>query len=267
MDGLVEMALFGLLVGFLVGLTGVGGGSLMSPFLLSVGVPAPTAIGTDLAYATITKLFGSAQHRRQRSVNLQVVAYLALGSVPAGLLGVYTVDRLERIYSARSVDGILGTAIAAVVILAGLSLIARHFIPEKPGRRGKIGGWDGQSPMSLRRKALTTALGAIGGYLVGLTSIGSGTMIAVILLLVYPLSSVEVVGTDVAHATILSFTVGLAHALSGNVSFEITGILLLGGIPGVLIGSRLARAVPGRPLRLLLAAMLIFVGVRMILSG
>ena len=258
--------LFGLLVGFLVGLTGVGGGSLMSPFLLAIGVPAPTAIGTDLMYATITKLAGSVQHYRQQSINFQLVKFLALGSVPAGLLGVLTIDWLEGVYNPDKVDAVLTTAIAMVVVLAGVSLIVRNLMSSDPDKVG-YGAWDGTSPMSLRRRTFTVCLGALAGYLVGLTSIGSGTMVAIILLLLYPLSSVLIVGTDVAHAMILSFVVGLAHAISGNVDFGLAGTLLIGGIPGALVGSRLARVVPGRPLRFLLAAMLIFIGVRLLVIG
>src|ERR671926_1222381 len=118
---MLEPILFGLLVGCLVGLTGVGGGSLMSPFLLAIGVPAPTAVGTDLIYATITKLAGSVQHYRQQSINFQLVKFMALGSVPAGLLGVVTVNWLEGSFNPDKVNTILVTAIALVVILAGAS--------------------------------------------------------------------------------------------------------------------------------------------------
>ena len=257
--------LFGLLVGFLVGLTGVGGGSLMSPFLLAIGLPAPTAVGTDLVYATITKLFGSVQHYRQRSVNLQVVGFLALGSVPAGLLGVVTVNWIKGAYNPDSVTAIMTAAIGAVVVLAGVSLAVRDFLPQRSEKQVRD-GWNGKSPMSARRRMLTISLGVVGGYLVGLTSIGSGTMIAIVLLLLYPLSPAMIVGTDVAHALVLSFVVGLVHAISGNVDFSIAGTLLLGGVPGALIGSRLTKLVPGRPLRLLLAAMLIFVGVKTLIG-
>src|SRR4028118_1121563 len=163
--------LFGLLVGFLVGLTGVGGGSLMSPFLLAIGVPAPTAIGTDLMYATITKLAGSVQHYRQQSINFQLVKFLALGSVPAGLLGVLTIDWLEGVYNPGKVDAVLTTAIAMVVVLAGVSLIVRNLMSSDPDKVG-YGAWDGASPMSSRRRTFTVGLGALAGDPGGLTSIG-----------------------------------------------------------------------------------------------
>lgn len=262
---MVEIVFFGLVVGFLVGLTGVGGGSLMSPFLLGIGVPAPTAIGTDLVYATITKLVGSTQHYRMKSINFPVVGFLALGSIPAGLLGVATVNWLQRVYDPEMVNTLLKGAIGAVVVFVGLTLILRFFIP---GREPSAvsGRWDGFSKMSVKRKSLTIALGAVAGYLVGLTSIGSGTMIAIVLLLLYPLIPAVIVGTDIAHGMMLSLVVGLAHAASGNVDFGLAASLLLGGIPGVILGAHLTRFVPGNLLRIVLAVMLIFVGTRLILS-
>src|SRR5919107_6403936 len=124
--------LFGLLVGFLVGLTGVGGGSLMTPFLVvTMGVPAPTAVGTDLVYATATKLAGSAAHYRQRSVNLEVALFLGLGSIPASLLGVQTLEWIKNTFDADTVQSIMVTIIAATLVLVGASLIFKAFLPER----------------------------------------------------------------------------------------------------------------------------------------
>ncbi len=260
-------ALFGLLVGFLVGLTGVGGGSLMTPFLvLTMGVPAPTAVGTDLVYATVTKVVGSVQHYRQRSVNVQVAVFLGLGSIPASLLGVATLEWIKANYDEDAVRSIMVTIIAATLVLVGASLIYRTFFmrdrfasPSKPI-------WDGKSPMSFKRRLFTVLFGAMGGYLVGLTSIGSGSIMAIILLLLYPLAPAVVVGTDIAHATVLSLVTGLAHASQGNVDWGLAGTLLLGSVPGVLVGSRVAPYIPGKPLRVILACMMIFVGARLLLS-
>jgi uncharacterized protein len=258
-------ALFGLLVGFLVGLTGVGGGSLMTPFLLSSGIPAPTAVGTDLVYATITKMTGSVQHYRQHSVNLEVALFLGLGSIPASLLGVQTLEWIKNTFDADTVQSIMVTIIAATLVLVGASLIFKAFLPER-WVKGQKTTWDGKTKMSLERRLFTVLFGATGGYLVGLTSIGSGSVMAVILLLLYPLAPAVVVGTDIAHATVLSLVTGFAHMLNGNVNFALAGTLLLGSIPGVLIGSRLAPRLPGKPLTIILAIMLIFVGARMLLS-
>lgn len=259
-------ALFGLLVGFLVGLTGVGGGSLMTPFLIAVlGVPAPTAVGTDMVYATATKMTGSVQHYRQRSVNLEVAIFLGLGSIPASLLGVWTLEWIKDTYDAEAVRNIMITIIAATLVLVGASLIFKAFLPERWVRSRKT-TWDGKTSMSLKRRLFTVLFGATGGYLVGLTSIGSGSVMAVILLLLYPLAPAIVVGTDIAHATVLSLVVGLAHMTQGNVDFGLAGSLLLGGIPGVLVGSRVAPWIPGKPLKTVLAVMLIFVGIRLLIS-
>ena len=258
--------LFGLLVGFLVGLTGVGGGSLMTPFLVAVmGVSAPTAIGTDMIFATLTKFTGSIQHYRQQSVNLEVAIFLGLGSIPAGLMGVATLEWIQGSFDAETVKNIMITIIALTLVLVGVSLIVRNFLPERFDDP-KPGVWDGKSRMSRRRRAYTVVFGAMGGYLVGLTSIGSGSVMAVILLLLYPIAPAVIVGTDIAHATVLSLVVGLAHMTQGNVDFSLAGSLLLGGVPGVLVGSRLAPWLPGKPLKMILAAMLIFVGARLLLT-
>ena len=258
--------LFGLLVGFLVGLTGVGGGSLMTPFLVAVmGVSAPTAIGTDMVFATLTKFTGSVQHYRQQSVNLEVAIFLGMGSIPAGLLGVATLEWIEGSFDAETVRSIMITIIAVTLVLVGASLIIRNFLPERENDP-RPGVWDGKSRMSRRRRAYTVVFGAMGGYLVGLTSIGSGSVMAVILLLLYPIAPAVIVGTDIAHASVLSLVVGLAHMTQGNVDFALAGSLLLGGVPGVLVGSRVAPWLPGRPLKMILAAMLIFVGARLLLS-
>ena len=258
--------LFGLLVGFLVGLTGVGGGSLMTPFLVAVmGVSAPTAVGTDMIFATLTKFTGSIQHYRQQSVNLEVAIFLGLGSIPAGLLGVATLEWIEGSFDAETVRSIMITIIAITLVVVGGSLILRNFLPEREDDP-KPGVWDGKSRMSRRRRMYTVVFGAMGGYLVGLTSIGSGSVMAVILLLLYPIAPAVIVGTDIAHATVLSLVVGLAHMTQGNVEFALAGSLLLGGIPGVLIGSRIAPWLPGKPLKMILATMLIFVGARLLLT-
>lgn len=258
-------ALFGLLTGFLVGLTGVGGGSLMTPFLVvGLGVPAPTAIGTDMIYATVTKLTGSFQHYRQQSVNLEVALFLGFGSIPASLLGVQTLEWIKGSFDPQTVQSTMITVIAATLVLVGASLIFRTFMPET-WVGSKRTGWDGKTVMSRRRRLFTITFGAFGGYLVGLTSIGSGSVMAVILLLLYPMSPAVVVGSDIAHATVLSLVTGLAHMAHGNVDFGLAGTLLLGGIPGVLVGSKISHKLPGRPLKLVLAAMLIFVGSQLLM--
>jgi uncharacterized protein len=260
-------ALFGLLVGFLVGLTGVGGGSLMTPFLITVvGVPAPTAVGTDMVFATVTKLSGSLQHYRQRSVNLEIAIFLGLGSIPAGLVGVGTLEWIKGSFNPERVEAIMINVIALTLVLVGASLIYRELFMPDLSNEPRPGVWDGKSRMSNKRRAYTILFGAAGGYLVGLTSIGSGSVMAIILLLLYPIAPAIIVGTDIAHATVLSLVVGLAHMTQGNVDFGLAGTLLLGSVPGVLIGARIAPWLPGKPLKMILAGMLIFVGLRLLLT-
>lgn len=257
----------GLLVGFLVGLTGVGGGALMTPFLITfMGIAAPTAIGTDLVFATVTKMVGSVQHYRQRSVNLEVALFLGLGSIPASLLGVATLEAIKNSFEVAAVNNIMITIIGAVLILVGGSLVFRIFMPERWTERNQH-VWDGEGKMSRRRRFYTILFGALGGYLVGLTSVGAGSIMAIILLLLYPLSPAVIVGTDIVHATVLALVTGIAHIASGNVAFGLAGTLLIGSIPGVLIGSRVARYVPSKPLRLILAVMVTIVGLQMLFGS
>jgi uncharacterized membrane protein YfcA len=198
-------------------------------------------------------------------VNLEVALFLGIGSIPASLLGVQTLEWIKGAYDGDTVKNIMVTIIAATLVLVGASLIFKAFMPEK-WVKGRQTVWDGKTRMSRKRRFFTILFGATGGYLVGLTSIGSGSVMAVILLLLYPLAPAVVVGTDIAHATVLSLVTGLAHMLHGNVDFTLAGTLLLGSIPGVLIGSRLAPRLPGKPLTIILAIMLVFVGARLLLS-
>src|SRR3712207_1382879 len=210
-------ALFGLLVGFLVGLTGVGGGSLMTPFLVAVmGVSAPTAIGTDMVFATLTKFTGSIQHYRQQSVNLEVAIFLGLGSIPAGLLGVATLEWIEGSFDAETVRSIMITIIAITLVLVGGSLILRNFLPEREDDP-KPGVWDGKSRMSRRRRMYTVVFGAMGGYLVGLTSIGSGSVMAVILLRPSPISPAFLIGPPRPPAPRVPLLPGTAPTYHGHV--------------------------------------------------
>ena len=240
---------------------------MMTPFLVAVvGVPAPTAVGTDMVFATLTKLTGSIQHYRQRSVNVEVAVFLGLGSIPAGLLGVATIEWMEAAFDPETLKSTMITIIAITLVVVGASLIYREYFMPPRNERPKPGAWDGKSRMSRRRRAYTVLFGAMGGYLVGLTSIGSGSVMAVILLLLYPIAPAIIVGTDIAHATVLSLVVGIAHMTQGNVDFGLAGTLLLGSIPGVIVGSRIAPWLPGKPLKAILAGMLIFVGLRLLLT-
>jgi uncharacterized membrane protein YfcA len=250
----ITLTAYGFVVGLLVGLTGMGGGVLMTPMLmLGLGLPATVAVGTDLAYSLVTKLAGSWQHWRQRTVDMTLVRTLALGSVPASVAAVALVAWLEH----RRVPGLeagLARAIgAALVVAAGLlgwrALSAEAVHPHAAGHR----------------QAAIVAVGAVGGLLVGLTSVGSGSVIMALLVFFVPMDARRLVGSDVVHAAILVGVAAAGHALLGNVDLALAAQLLVGSVPGVVIGSRLTLRAPRRILQAALAALLILSGLRLLL--
>jgi uncharacterized protein len=202
---------FGLGVGVLVGMTGIGGGSLMTPMLILVfGVTPVTAIGSDLTYAAVTKTVGGVKHWRQHTVDARLSSWMALGSVPAAVTGVYVLDLLED-WAGRDFDDLLITILAGALLLTGAATLIRSFLKSMDAReRDTI-------PMERRHKIAAVGLGASVGFVLGVTSAGSGALIAVGLILLFRLSPQRVVGTDVFHAAILLWAAGLAH-VSGATS-------------------------------------------------
>jgi uncharacterized membrane protein YfcA len=253
------LPVYGLIVGMLVGLTGMGGGVLMTPLLvLGLGMPATVAIGTDLAYSTLTKLAGAWQHWRQGSVDPRVVRTLAMGSVPATIVAVAILFHLHGMDS-QALDDALERAIGIMLVVAAALLVRKLWLGA-----GAEGG-----PASSRLASYPTrrliAIGAFGGFLVGLTSIGSGSLIIALLVMTISLTPETLVGTDVAHAFLLVGAAALAHFLFlRDVDVALAGKLLIGSIPGVLIGSRLAVWVPRRPLQVGLAVLLFSSAVSML---
>jgi uncharacterized membrane protein YfcA len=245
----------GLLIGFLVGLTGMGGGALMTPILIFVFGFKPTlAIGTDITYGAITKWFGAWRHWRLGSVDLPLTFYLALGSVPATIFGVGLIHLLKNAYGDR-LDGLLYRLIGTALVAVGVTLVLRSVVrADKVYRRENIA-------LPLKRKILTIALGAGTGFVVGLTSVGSGTFLGMFLLIAYPLATSRVVGTDVFHAAILLGAAAIAQASIGNVDPWMVAALLLGSIPGVVAGSALTIRTPNRLLRICLAVVLFLSGI------
>jgi uncharacterized protein len=232
MDPLV--VLFGLGVGILVGLTGIGGGSLMTPLLILVGGYSPVvAIGTDLAYGAVTKTLGGRRVWRQGLVDMRLSAWLACGSIPGSLVGVWAVDRLHDEHGDAFQPYLLG-ALAVALLLVSAAILGRALF--KPNvAETEIETAD----VSGRRRWLTIGIGAVLGFILGLTSVGSGALIGLALILVFHLSPRRVVGTDVFHAAVLLWTAGLAHWVGGNVDFGLMGTILVGSLPGVWIGTEL----------------------------
>jgi uncharacterized protein len=244
--------LFGLGVGMLVGLTGIGGGSLMTPLLILVAGYSPAvAIGTDLAYGAVTKTVGGWRMWRQGQVDLRLSTWLALGSVPGSLLGVWTMERLESAYGTAFEPWLLG-ALAGALLLVAVAILARAlFMPKLVAQERDT------AELSGRRRALTVAIGLVLGFVLGLTSVGSGALIGLALILIFKLTPRRVVGTDVFHAAVLLWTAGLAHWAGGNVNFALMGTILLGSIPGVWIGAGLLPRVPVDGLRPALGVVLL----------
>jgi uncharacterized membrane protein YfcA len=259
----VDFALiaFGLGVGVLVGMTGIGGGSLMTPMLILVfGITPVTAIGSDLAYAAVTKTVGGFKHWRQHTVDARLSSWMAVGSVPAAVAGVYVLDLLEN-WAGRDFDDLLLTLLAVALLLTGAATLVRSFLRRMDAReRDTI-------PMERRHKIAAVALGASVGFVLGVTSAGSGALIAVGLILLFRLSPQRVVGTDVFHAAILLWAAGLAHVTAGNVDFGLVGNILIGSVPGVWLGSHWSVRVEPAVLRATLAVVLIGAGLALLIKA
>ncbi len=259
----VDFALvaFGLGVGILVGMTGIGGGSLMTPMLILVfGVQPVTAIGTDLAYAAVTKTVGGWKHLRQKTVDLTLSSWMALGSVPAAIGGVYVLTLLED-WLGRDFEDAVIAILAGALLLTGTATLVRAFLKRMHEReRDTI-------EMERRHKVAAVLLGLCVGFVLGVTSAGSGALIAVGLILLFRLSPQRVVGTDVFHAAILLWAAGLAHVTAGNVDFGLAGTILVGSVPGVWLGSHWSVRVEPAVLRTTLAVVLIGAGLALLIKA
>ena len=249
-------------VGLAIGLTGVGGGSLMTPLLLLFGYPLHVAIGTDLLYAAITKAGGMAAHGRRGNVDWRIVRRLALGSIPASLL---TVLALHTVFGdAQAYAPLLTTALGVMLVLTAGAIALR---PAGPSHETDAAHTQPSevlpAPATTGRAGITVAVGVLLGICVTLSSVGAGAFGAAVLLMLYPaLRSVRVVGSDVAHAVPLTLVAGLGHLALGNVDFGLLAALIVGSLPAIWFGARLAERVPDGILRPALAALLALLGVR-----
>jgi uncharacterized membrane protein YfcA len=253
------VVLFGLGVGVLVGMTGMGGGTLMTPLLiLVVGTKPVVAVGTDLAYAAVTKTVGGWRHFRKGTVFPRMAFWLAVGSCPGALLGVWLLDRLRDTWGEDFDTFMLVSIGAALLLTGGLVLLralsaADHAARERDAFR-----------MQTRHKVAAVVLGASIGFILGITSAGSGTLIAIGLILGFRLSPRRVVGTDVAHAAVLLWVAALAHLVSGNIDFALAGTILLGSIPGVWLGANFSTMLPQQWLRVALGTIMLVSGMALV---
>ena len=241
------MILFGVGVGLLVGATGVGGGSIMTPLLVVVaGVPPVSAIGTDLFYAAVTKTVGGASHFRRSTVDLRLSLQLAVGSVPAAVAAVFLLSYVEdRVGFA--IDTPLIVVVAIAIAICGIAMLWQTLFPPplRPERAPR------------HQWVAAIASGAIVGFVLGLTSAGSGAVLALLLIAVFQLAPHRVVGTDVFHAALLLWAASIGNIILGNVDFALAGLLLLGSVPGVLVGTRISVRLPALALRCALAGVLL----------
>lgn len=252
-----EFAIAGLLTGLLVGMTGMGGGSLMTPILVFLfGVSPATAIGTDIAHGAVFKSVGAVQHRRMGHVKARLAGWMLVGSVPASLAGVWLADRLAHQYG-DSVKDVMGRVLGAALLFGAVGLVAKSLVRAKELPKGV---WT----LTTRDRVAAILIGLFGGFIVGLTSVGSGVFFGLTLLVVFPLRAHKVVGTDIFHAAVLLYVAGAAHWAAGNVDFHILSWLLVGSIPGVLIGGRLTLSIPESTLRLVLAGVLGLAGIKLL---
>ena len=243
---------FGLGVGLLVGMTGIGGGSLMTPLLILVfGVKPVIAVGSDLAYGAVTKTVGGYRHFRQRTVDVTLSSWMAVGSVPAAICGVIALEALQRAHG-KSFDDLMLKVLAGALLLTGAATLARALFLRRLVARERE-----RLELQARHKAAAAVLGAFVGFVLGVTSAGSGALIAVGLILIFQLVPRRVVGTDVFHAAILLWAATAAHLVAGNVDFGIVGNILVGSVPGVWLGSQWAIRVPVGALRTALAVLLL----------
>jgi uncharacterized protein len=251
----------GLLVGFLIGLTGMGGGAMMTPLLLWTGWAAPTvAVGTDLVWNALTKTIGATVHYRHKNVNLKLVWKLATGSVPGALLGLYLLDLLKKSAGVQYVDHLIVRLLGGTLILVAVGIIFKGYIKKlfpaagtRSATEENLRGW------------YVPLLGFVVGVVVSLTSVGSGSLIVTTLLLMFPGEQLKrLVGSDVFHGVLIVGVAALGHWRLGDVNLPLVAGLLLGSIPGVWLGSLVATRIPEGALRPAVATLLFVTGLKLV---
>ncbi|HEX2097166.1 MAG TPA: sulfite exporter TauE/SafE family protein [Solirubrobacterales bacterium] len=254
--------IFGFGIGAMVGMTGMGGGTLMTPLLILLfGVKPVTAIGTDIFYAAVTKTVGGWRHLRMGTVNLRLSFWLAAGSVPASVAGVWAISILQSRVGEERLDSLVYALLGGTLLMVGIITLARALIlSDLVEERDDF-------EIKRRHKIAAVAIGVATGFVIGITSAGSGTVIAILLIAVFRLAPKKVVGTDVFHAAVLLWAAGIAHWVGGNVDFLLAGNILLGSVPGVVVGAHFANRAPVGFLRTALGVVLIASGLVTVQKG
>ena len=256
------IVLFGFGIGAMVGMTGMGGGTLMTPLLIFFfGVKPVTAIGTDIFYAAVTKTVGGWRHLKMGTVNLKLSYWLAAGSVPAAVAGVWAISILQTKIGEEELESVVYALLGGTLLMVGIITLARALIlSDLIEERADF-------VLQRRHKIAAVSIGVATGFVIGITSAGSGTVIAILLIAVFRLTPQKVVGTDVFHAAILLWAAGVAHWVGGNVDFMLAGNILLGSVPGVVVGSHFAARAPTGFLRTALGVVLIASGLVTVQKG
>jgi len=256
MDWLYTLS--GFIVGGIVGLTGVGGGSLMTPLLvLLFGIHPATAVGTDLLYAAITKAGGTTVHARKGHVDWRITGLLASGSIPASMLTIWALSYLPK--QSPAISHIISVSLGVALLLTACAIVFRQKL-----QRYALSHADDSAHTSLQ-EPITVAIGVVLGILVTISSVGAGALGVAVLFFLYPkLPAIRIVGSDLAHAVPLTLIAGLGHWAIGSVDWSLLGSLLIGSLPGIWLGSHASAKVPERILRPMLAIMLVLVGSKLI---
>lgn len=260
MDFQIGYAVAGLVVGFIVGMTGVGGGSLMTPILLYFGVSPANAVGTDLLYAAITKAGGIHVHHKKRNIDWRITKQLAMGSLPAAGLTLWLLHSISP--DIEVLNRVIKITLGYALILTAIAILFKRKIFDYSRKNDS---WI--TRMKPREQSIATVItGVVLGAIVTITSIGAGALGTVALFLLYPLlPTIRLVGTEIAHAVPLTLVAGLGHAGLGNVDWHLLANLLIGSLPGIYLGSYLANRVADHYLRPALAVMLVIAGSKLVL--
>lgn len=262
MDFSITIVFFGLGIGILVGMTGMGGGALMTPLLILLfGVSPTTAIGTDILYAAITKTVGGWRHLKMKTVNMGLVWWLAAGSVPGAIFGVQLVSILQDRLGEDKLDSLVYAVLGGTLLMVGIITLLRAMILARTIQERE------DFELKRRHKVAAVLIGLTTGFVIGVTSAGSGTVVAVLLIAVYRLTPKRVVGTDVVHAAIVLWAAGIAHFGHGNVDLGLVGNILIGSVPGVVIGASLMNRVNQDVVRIGLGLVLILSGILTVQKG
>ncbi|WP_017318633.1 sulfite exporter TauE/SafE family protein [Mastigocladopsis repens] len=257
------LPLFSFFVGIVVGLTGIGGASLITPMLIFLfQVPPSIAVSSDVVAATLMKFVGGYQHWQQKTLDMQVVKWLAFGSVPGSLFGVGILHFIKRT-GEQNLDHILLNLVGLMILFVTLSaltqLLLLTFFPDL--KLPELPKLDLKTKSS---RALAMSVGAILGCLVGLTSVSSGSMFALVLIAFFQLDARKLVGTDISQAAILLLFTSLGHLTLGTVDWSLVLPIWLGSVPGVLLGAKLCQLAPQRPLRFIIYTLLLMVSYKLV---